>query len=109
MSILINNSHNLVNVNGQTNIGFGEKQRLLEYILQLEQNQKEVQQNFQRLAIENRILKNIRYVQFENPSKSGHHFQVLTMCFEDEVFNQWTRFVHIINKCISKCFTFDHH
>jgi hypothetical protein len=38
MSILINNSGNLINGNGQTNISFGEKQRLIEYVLQLEQN-----------------------------------------------------------------------
>jgi hemoglobin-like flavoprotein len=78
---------------------FGEKQRLFEHIALLEQTQQEVADSHRQLQIENEILNRFRYAHVTQ--KIEH---ILPQCFEDEIFMQWTKFSHLIKRCLKKCF-----
>ena len=78
---------------------FGEKQRLFEHIQLLEQVQSEVQESLNKLMTENRILSRFRYAHVGSKVE-----KILPLCFEDEVFTQWTKFLHLVTRCLKKCF-----
>ena len=65
----------------------------------MEQIQADLQKEFEALKQENKILSKFKY---EHVTSKVH--SLLPMCFEDEVFSQWTKLLHLVNRCAKKVF-----
>ena len=78
---------------------------LLEHIAQLELEQAQATQQFERLQAENGILRKFHY----NHVTDVRHClpQTLQSCFEDELFSQWGKLLHVLNRCLAQAFACD--
>ena len=49
--------------------------------------------------MENQILSRFKFTHVSQKIE-----KVLPQCFSDEVFAAWAKFVHLLNRCLKKCF-----